>query len=421
MSNHNVLRGNRLKRVAVLLLTSAAILLVSSCGSGNGTSTTTPPSNISHRAFITNTFSGNLQIVDTQNDTSPLTAETTNSAGQVVPGVPVTISVTSSLTFEVLSPDKNTTLTYNPNTLSFYFVDNTSETLSTQVALPTYTGMALFSPDSTTVYAPTPTVLVSGSRPGAVQVINVANSAISASYAIPSARYIALSPSGQYLLVFANNSDSVYLLNLTASTVTPVAIPGFAGPVNAFFSSDSNTAYVLNCGPECGSSGAASVSEFNIPTQTIQATVPVGGASVGLLNSGTLYVAGSPVPPGTTSTFDAVNVSNMTRITPNSVAIGDGYHSTMALSTNNKLYIGANTCSNTVNGCLSVVDTASYTADPPFPPKGAISSLLPISGRNVMYVIQGGYLNIYDTTTDTLQGTQLSFTGALYGIVQVTE
>ena len=50
-----------------------------------------------------------------------------------------------------------------------------------------------------------------------------------ANYAVPSARYIALSPSGQYLLVFANNSDSVYLINLTASTVTPVAIPGFAG------------------------------------------------------------------------------------------------------------------------------------------------------------------------------------------------
>ncbi len=72
MSNHNVLRGKRVKRVAILLLTSATILGVSSCGSGNGTSSTTPPSNVQHRAFITNTYSGNLQIVDTQNDTSPL-------------------------------------------------------------------------------------------------------------------------------------------------------------------------------------------------------------------------------------------------------------------------------------------------------------------------------------------------------------
>ena len=51
------------------------------------------------------------------------------------------------------------------------------------------------------------------------------------------------------------------------------------------------------------------MSELNIPSLTIQATVPVGGASVGYLNGTTLYVAGSPVPPGTTSTYDAVNVS----------------------------------------------------------------------------------------------------------------
>ena len=31
--------------------------------------------------------------------------------------------------------------------------------------------------------------------------------------------------------------------------------------------------------------------------------------------------------------------------------------------TNNKLYIGANTCSNTTTGCLSVVDVGNNTAD----------------------------------------------------------
>jgi hypothetical protein len=229
---------------------------------------------------------------------------------------------------------------------------------------------------------------------------------------------VAISPSGQYLLVFANNSDSVYLLNLTASTVSPVAIPGFAGPVNAFFSTDSNTAYVLNCGPECGSSNPASVAQLDIPSQTIKGMVTVGGASVGLMNGTTLYVAGSPVPPGTTSTYDAVNLANLSRITTNSVAIGDGFHTTMALN-NNKLYIGANQCTNTTNGCLSVVNVSDNTADPPFPPRGAVTSILSIANRDVMYVIQGGYVNIYDTTTDTLQQTQLSFAGALYGIVQV--
>ena len=93
----------------------------------------------------------------------------------------------------------------------------------------------------------------------------------------------------------------------------------------------------------------------------------------------------------------------------------------MALAQNNKLYIGANTCNNTTTGCLSVVNVSSNTADPPLPPRGAITSLLAISGRNVVYAIEGGYLDIYDTDTDTLQATQIIFTGALYGIVQVDQ
>ena len=36
-----------------------------------------------------------------------------------------------------------------------------------------------------------------------------------------------------------------------------------------------------------------------------------------------------------------------------------------------------------------------------------------------MYVIENGYLHMYDTDNDQLQATQLSFTGALYGVVQV--
>ena len=147
-------------------------------------------------------------------------------------------------------------------------------------------------------------------------------------------------------------------------------------------------------------------------------TVPVGGASVGLLNNTTLYVAGSPVPTGKTSTYDAVNVSSMTRLTPQSVQIGDGFHTTMALSMNNMLYIGAATCSNTTTGCLSVVNVSSNTAAAPLPPRGAITSLLAIPNRNVMYAIEGGFMNIYDTQTNTLQGTQIIFTGALYSIVQ---
>lgn len=406
-----------MKRLAILVLTLLIVVFITSCGGGGGNSGT-PASKVQHRAFISNTFAGNLQIMDSQNDTTPLTAQTYDAYGNLIPGVPVTVTVGGSLTFEVESPNRTTTLVYDQGSNALDFVDNATETVSGSFALPDFADMALFSTDGTKVYAPVRNVPVTGARPGAVEVITLSSGTITPSYAVPSARYIALSPSGQFLLVFADDSDSVFLIDLNATTPSPVEIPGFARPVNAFFSSDNNTAYVLSCGMECGSTSGASVQQLDIPSKTIKATVPVGGASVGLLNSGTLYVAGNPGPAGT---YDAVTVSTMTRVTANSVAIGDGYHSTMTLAANNKLYIGAKTCLNLTTGCLSVVDVSNNTADAPLPPKGAVTGMLAIAGRNTVYVIEGGYLVIYDTTTDAPQKTQVVFTGALYGVVQVDQ
>ena len=370
---------------------------------------------------MTNTYSGVLQIMDTQNDTTPYTAQMTNSAGQVVPGVPVTISVGNSLTWALVSSDLSKTLVFDPSDNFLYVITNSTEAIATSVQLAGAASMALFSPDGNTAYIPVRTAAISGSRAGGIQVYSITNQGISANYAVPSASRVALSPSGEFLLVFADNSDSVFLIDLTATTVAAVEIPGFSRPVNAFFSSDSNTAYVLNCGWECGdpSPGPASVAQLNIPSQTITATVTVGGASVGLMKGTTLYVAGTSFTAG--PTFDSVNVSTMTRNTANSVAITDGLHTTMALSTNNKLYIGAVTCSNTTAGCLSVVDVTNNTADPPLPPKGAVTGMLAVANRNVVYVIEGGYQIIYDTNTDTQQSTQVIFHGALSDIVQVDQ
>lgn len=407
-------------RLALVVPALISVVTMAACGGGAPNPNAPAVANVPNAAFISNMYSGNLQIVNTQNDTTSYTQETTNSAGQIVQGTPVNIAFgATTVTFEVLNPTKANTLVYDPTTFVLYVVDNASQTESGMLPLAGPATMAAYSTDGSTAYAPVPSLSVSGSRPGVVQAWNVSTFANTANYTVPAARTVAVSPNNNDLLVFSDNSDSVTLINTTTSPVTYAAIPGFARPVNAFFSTDGNTAYVLNCGPECGSSSPASVAQLDLPSQTIVATVPVGGASVGLLHNQTLYVAGSPVPPGTTSTFDAVNISNMTRITPNSVPISDGFHTTMALAQNNKLYIGANQCSNTTVGCLSVVDVASYTAAAPLPPRGAITSLLAIPSRNVVYAIEGGYLVIYDTTTDTPQQTQIIFTGALYGIVLV--
>ena len=403
-------------------------MLVSCGGSGNsvtgpnGNATLNAPSKLQNRAFITNQYSGNIQIVDSQNDTTAYYTVTNNNTGNTTPGgspaSAVNIVVGSSLTWEVLSPDDLETLVYNPLSNTLTFITNASESMNGSVNLAGWASMAVYSPDSKNVYVPVPAAPITNSRPGAVQIISTASGTVSATIPVPSAQFAAISPNGNTLLVFAANSDTMYLLNVSSTSPSGVAIPGFSRPVNAFFSSDSNTAYVLNCGPECGSTaGPPSVMKFDVPSQTITAIVPVGGASVGLLKNTTLYVAG--YPGGSTGTFDVVDVGSMTRSTPNPIVIGDGNHTTMAISNNNKMYIGAVTCANVTVGCLSIVDLGKVAADPQPTPLGVVTGMQSIPSRNVMYVIQGGVLNIYDTTTGQLQSTQIAFRGALYGVVQV--
>ena len=418
-----------MKRAVLLLVSSAALLVLVSCGSNgnsvtgpNGNATLNAPSKLQNRAFITNQYAGNIQIVDSQNDTTAYYTVTNNNTGNTTPGgspaSAVNIVVGISLTWEVLSPDDLETLVYNPLSNTLTFITNASESMNGSVNLAGWASMAVYSPDSKNVYVPVPAAPITNSRPGAVQIISTASGTVSATIPVPSAQFAAISPNGNTLLVFAANSDTMYLLNVSSTSPSGVAIPGFSRPVNAFFSSDSNTAYILNCGPECGSTaGPPSVMKFDVPSQTITARVPVGGASVGLLKNTTLYVAG--YPGGSTGTFDVVDVGSMTRSTPNPIVIGDGNHTTMAISNNNKMYIGAVTCANVTVGCLSIVDLGKVAADPQPTPLGVVTSIQSIPSRNVMYVIQGGVLNIYDTTTGQLQSTQIAFRGSLYGVVQV--
>ena len=402
-----------------------AIAMVS-CGGNGGSSVTTPngntinvPSKLKNRAFITNQYSGNIQIVDSANDKTAYYSSNqtnTNTTNQIV-DLAVRIPVGISLTFEVVSPNRSVAAVYDPNALLMGLVNTSSESDTANVNLPAWAAMAAFSPDSNTLYVPTGNAVVSGGPPGAIQVITVASDVISSTINVPSVRWVALNPAGTMMLAFADNSDNVWVINLAASTITPVAITGFSRPVNAFFSSDGNTAYVLNCGNQCGGSQPPSVAQLNMTSQTINGVVPVGGASVGLLNGTTLYVAG--YGGGANGTFDAVDVSSMTRTTTNSVLINDGQQWIMALN-NNMLYIGAKTCSNSIVGCLSIVNVSTNTAVTPGPPLGPVTGLQSIPNRNVMYVIQGGILNIYDTTTNAQLPT-IGFRGALYAVAQVDQ
>ena len=86
----------------------------------------------------------------------------------------------------------------------------------------------------------------------------------------------------------------------------------------------------------------------------------------------------------------------------------------MALTTTGRVYIGAGGCSvepgtapTTIRGCLTIFNTTSSTtifpAESSFRQNFSVTGLLPITGRNAIYVVQGGALDIFDTSTDTLE------------------
>ncbi len=167
-------------------------------------------------------------------------------------------------------------------------------------------------------------------------------------------------------------------------------------------------------------------------------SIPVDAATYGLLSGNTLYVAGTK--PGFScagsaaatlaATCGEVSVVDLASMTVTATAtITDGYHNKMAMGANNQLFIGARTCTNInvpasgnnpgeVRGCLSIFDTGKSTVVVP-PKTGDVTGLQPISKRSVVYVVQNGALNIYDTTTDKLQTTQVDIVGQAVDVKQI--
>jgi len=267
---------------------------------------------------------------------------------------------------------------------------------------------------------------------------------------IPGARYIVSSPDGSKILVFANNSNSVVLITpsligTASSNSVPVCgraqtaactIPSaFDLPVGAVFDPSSSTAYILNCGPQCGGTGVGACLTFTLCTSVgvldvtqsppaLVNTVAVPAATTGLLQGNSLFVAGTPalagdnncsgVTPATAATIcGRLTVISTQSLSAASVAITDGYHTRMAISPNGQLFVGSRNCTNIdisggeVRGCLTIADVSSGSVAPSAviapPDNGDVTGMEPITNRNVVYVCEGGKLRIYDTTTDKLE------------------
>ncbi len=273
-------------------------------------------------------------------------------------------------------------------------------------------------------------------------------------FSLPGVYRVSVNPGGSVALAFVQNSNSIYYpRKLTAAqTVTysggastwptnavdcePLNAPGwclfqaadangtplqFDRPVKAVFSSDGSTAYVLNCGPECGGT-ASSVSVLpvapmifllgqqsgSLPSNGAIPTIPIpGGASNALVTGSTMYVVGQqPQPDGLFSgKLTQVNLLNNTASGPVPISDGSpGAPSRMIQADDSTLWIGMTKCNNgeryakgLAYGCLTMYNTASHSVRMLEPYLGDLTGIADVEGLHKVYVAQGGQVYIYST------------------------
>jgi hypothetical protein len=232
----------------------------------------------------------------------------------------------------------------------------------------------------------------------------------------------------------------------------------FDRPVKAVFSADGGTAYVLNCGPECGGT-ASSVSVLPVSPLIFQigkgsgllpcnaapcanadtkpmVNIPVPGGSsnalVDVANSNQMYVVGQApqVINGQTlfgGNLTVVNLSNNTAGSP--VAISDGQPgatSRMIEADDNTLWIGMTQCNTGVRyatnaasgyGCLTMYNTSTNTVTMLEPYIGDATGIAAVTGLHKIYTAEGGQVYIYSTVNgSSIDNQYVTVTGTAYDV-----
>lgn len=295
---------------------------------------------------------------------------------------------------------------------------------------------------------------------------------------LPNVYRVAVNQGDSVILAMVRNSNTLYRLvrlnqnqgfipgatdcqplNVPVWCALPVpdspTSPSLDRPVGAYFSLDGTTAYVVNCGPECGGTTSSitlmpqgNLRVDNYPTSTpypspVTGSVPVpGGATAVLADGTTLYISGQQLQPdglfaGFLSTMD-LGSNTIT----GQYSISDGYHTKMLFGDNNTLWIGSQGCATGERAklkqnynCLTRYDIGAKTtnvvpnvnpADPnssvPYPNAnenqfyyGDLTGLCWVQGKNKMYTAYGGQVHAFNTADGseinnsqfTIQGTAL--------------
>jgi hypothetical protein len=381
------------KFVPLLLL-----VVLAGCGGGSSSSSsnTTQTSKIKTRVLVSNSFvsgsTGGLQIVDYEKN-----QQTAFQMGCCSTWTRMLLSSDKSRTYAVESP---------PNTPGIGIFDNANEKelgfMPVSAAVSGFTA----STDNKFVYTAVRNGASGGAQPGSIEFADTTAATLTLqTVPVPFATNVVVTHNGAKLLAFSDpaaadvTANTVSLVDPVAKTATPIT--GFDRPIAALFSTDDTTAYVINCGAECGGTQASvSVLDMTPATPVITSTVTVPAATVATLDNGTLYVAG---PTASGGQLTLLTVSGAT-LTPSGapISIGDGTHQVLKIG-NGKAFVGARLCS---SGCLSIVDLNSKAVVVDTP-KGDVTGADVIPNHNTFYVAEGGELRIYDTTTSKESTTTL--------------
>lgn len=220
----------------------------------------------------------------------------------------------------------------------------------------------------------------------------------------------------------------------------------FDRPIKAVFSADGGTAYVLNCGPECGGSNASITSlpigpmifllgqqSGTLPTTAQLASsnllIP-GGASNALLDTSTMYVVGQQPQQIQgqmlfTGNLTVVNLSSFTAGKSISISDGEpGATSRMIEADDNTLWIAMSKCNLGVRaatgqpyGCLTMFNTSTNSVTLIEPYIGDATGVASVTGLHKIYTAEGGQVYIFSTVDGSSINNQfVTVTGTAYDV-----
>lgn len=432
-------------RLVVGLFLGVITLAFSSCGQVlykdpqfNYAGRPFPPSNLLQRvlvAYSNNGSSGGLQILDGMRDLR-------NNIQNTIPSFSIS-------GFSATSPGS---IINFPEQTRGYVLSNTDGSLT---AINYSTEASAGTSATFGGYTASAGAAVDGSRflGAAATAGQVVVSAGGGAYALnlPNVYRVAINQGNSVLLAMVRNSNTLYRIIRLPASPTPVPPPGsidceplllpvycvvpvpgtYDRPIQASFSLDGNSVYVLNCGAECGGTttsvsvlqiGALQVD--NIPTvnplsagaPSPLASLPVanpipvpGGATVGLSNGTSLYLSGQSLftlnadgTLGSTPRADRLFTGYLSVLdlgsykVSNPLSISDGTHTRMLFADDNTLWVGSSACSTgeraarglNIN-CLTRVSLAGSTPSaqiiPNVTPGGSTTVPYPNTNQNLFY------------------------------------